>query len=269
MYRAFYSVPSMKYNGQEVGALFGFCSEIINLISTFGNSIFIAALDSAKHTFRNDIYPEYKANRTSMPNDLLSQCPLIREACEKFGFKTVSKKDYEADDIIATYAKYFYTKHSVTVVSCDKDLLQLLRFNEVKIYNPSKHRYINVEDVLAKYGVMPCQLLDTFSLIGDTTDNIPGIPSIGIKTASKLITQYKSVEGLISNLDKLPNTKQMQQLKANIDKATLSKRLVELNYSVDVDFDLNNKNKPDAINFLLTFGFHSLIKRLNRMKYLH
>ena len=266
MYRAFYGTPSMKYNDSEVGALFGFCSEIINLISIFNNSYFIAALDCSKKTFRNDLYPEYKANREDMPKELLQQCPLIQEACEQFGFKVIKKQGYEADDIIATCVEHFHTCDVVTVVSGDKDLLQLLQHNNVKVYNHSKHRYITEKDVFEKFGVMPNQLLDLFSLMGDASDNVPGIPGIGPKTASKLITQYQTLDNLISNLSQLPTSKLTQKIRENIDKAMLSKKLIKLYYSVDLDFDLNNEsvNYFNIIDFLTKYRFNSLLKRLKQ-----
>ena len=232
MYRAFFGTPSMQINGQEVGALYGFKVELNSLRSKFRGSTFIAA----KKTFRNDIYPEYKANRPKMPESLVSQCALIHNACDEMECKLVRKVGYEADDIIASYVKQFYRDTELIVVSGDKDLLQLLQFDNVKVYNPSKHRFINNEDVFARYGVFPIQLLDMFSLMGDTSDNVPGIPGIGFKTASKLINQYKSLDGLVANIDKLPNTKTMQKIRDNINKAILSKKLIDLCYNVALDF---------------------------------
>lgn len=267
MYRAFYGTPSMKYNDSEVGALFGFCSEIINLISIFNNSSFVAALDCSRKTFRTDIYPEYKANRENMPIELLSQCSLIHEACEQFGFKIIKKSGYEADDIIATCTQQFCGCNTVTVISGDKDLLQLLQYDNVKVYNPSKHQYITEQDVLNKFGVTPNQLLDLFALMGDTSDNVPGIPGVGFKTASRLISQYQTLECIVNNLNLLPNTKIMQKVRENIDKAVLSKKLIELCYSVDLNCDLNNDhNSNDIIGFLSKYNFRSLVKRLKQKR---
>lgn len=236
MYRAFYGAPSMQVDGREVGALYGFKAELNTLLSKFKGSTFIATLDCAKRTFRNDIYPAYKANRPKMPEDLVSQCPLIHDACEQAGCKIAKKIGYEADDIIASYVKYFYKDTAITVVSGDKDLLQLLQFENVKVYNPTKHKFINNDDILSKYGVTPKQLLDVFSLMGDASDNVPGIPGIGPKTASKLINQYKTLNGLIDNIHTLPYTKMMQRVRDNIEQAVLSKKLIDLCYTVELDF---------------------------------
>lgn len=267
IYRAFYGTPSMNYNGQEVGALFGFCSEIINILKVFNGAKFVAALDSAKQTFRNDIYPQYKANRRSMPVELVQQCNLIQCACEKFGFKIAKCLGYEADDIIASYTKHFCNTTPITIVSCDKDLLQLLHFDNVKIYNPLKRRYVDTVDVMHKFGVTPAQLLDMFSLMGDASDNIPGIPGVGIKIATKLINQYKSLDGLINNLEKLPNTKLMQKVKENISQARLSKQLVKLCDDLELDFDLQSNTKHDIRSYFELLGFNSLLKRLQALGY--
>ena len=267
IYRAFYGTPSMNYNGQEVGALFGFCSEIINILKVFNGAKFVATLDSAKKTFRNDIYQQYKANRRQMPVELVQQCPLIQCACEKFGFKIAKRLGYEADDIIASYTKHFRNTNPITIVSCDKDLLQLLQFDNVKIYNPSKHRYVDTVDVIHKFGVTPRQLLDMFSLMGDASDNIPGIPGVGIKIATKLINQYKSLDGLIANLEQLPNTKLMQKVKENIAQAKLSRQLVKLCDNVDLDFNLQNNAEHDIRSYFELLGFNSLIKRLRGLGY--
>ncbi len=237
MYRAFFGTPSMQIDGKEVGALYGFRAELNNLLLRFKGATFIATLDCAKKTFRNDIYPEYKANRPRMPEALLSQCLLIQDACEQSGCKIAKKVGYEADDIIASYVKHFQQSTDVIIVSGDKDLLQLLQFEHVQVYNPSKHRFIKNEDVIARYDVTPTQLLDLFSLMGDSADNVPGIPGIGIKTASKLINQYNSLDGLIANINRLPYTKMMQRVRDNIDKAVLSKKLIDLCYTVELDFD--------------------------------
>lgn len=235
MYRAFFGTPSMQVDGREVGAVYGFKVELYSLLSKFAGATFITAFDYAKKTFRNDIYPEYKANRPKMPDSLVAQCPLIQDVCKQAGCKIVKKPGYEADDIIASYVKQFHKVTDVIVVSGDKDLLQLLQFENVKVYNPVKRRFIKTADVIAKYGVKPIQLLDLFSLMGDSADNVPGIPGIGAKTALKLISQYNSLESLISNIHKLPYTKMMQRVRNNIDKAKLSKKLIDLCYTIELD----------------------------------
>ena len=263
VYRAFYALPSLTYNGQEVGAVYGFCAAINKITSLFKDSMFIAALDSSKKTFRNEIYSEYKANRKAMPEELFSQLPLIKEACEKFGFKIVEQLGFEADDIIATYSKKLHESRKVTVISSDKDLMQLLSLKNVSIYDPMKQKYIKDEDVMKKFGVSPDKVLDVLSLMGDSSDNIPGVPGIGPKTAASLINEYGSLDGIIKNLDSLPKNKKNETLKNEIEKALLSKKLASLKDDMDLDFEYSQTIPNGIDEFLLKFGFKSLVKKSN------
>ena len=258
IYRAFYGLPSLKYNGREVGALYGFCSAMQKITAMFQSSMFIAALDCGKKTFRNAIYTEYKATRKAMPDELVSQIPLIKEACEKFGFFKAEQSGYEADDIIATYAKKI-TDRRVNIISSDKDLMQLMSEN-ITIYDPMKRKYITDADVIKKFGVTPDKVLDVLSLMGDASDNVPGVPGIGAKTASALINEYGSLDNLIANLDTLPRSKRNDVLKAEIDKAILSRDLIRLKDDLDIEYKFEI-SEPNGLNeFLLSYGFRSLIK---------
>lgn len=269
IYRAFYALPSLTYEGQEVGALYGFCSAMRKVTKLFPDSMFIAALDSGKKTFRNEIYSEYKANRKAMPEELASQIPVIKEACERFGFFIASQIGYEADDIIASYVSKI-KDYKINIISSDKDLMQLMSDN-VSIYDPMKQKYITEDDVFKKFGVDSHKVLDVLSLIGDSSDNVPGVPGIGPKTAAELINKYGFLENLIDHLDDLPNNKRNETLKQNIDKAILSKELIKLKNDLDVDFEYKVSEPKNLEDFFKQFGFKRLldsketIQRQNRI----
>ncbi len=258
IYRAYYAAPNITYNEIKVGALFGFCSEMLKILSIFKDSVFIAAMDYSKHTFRHDIYPEYKNNRKHMPEDLLQQLQLINDCCEQFGFNIRKYNNYEADDIIASFVKYYNNTHKLIVISSDKDLLQLLNFNNTKVYNPVKHKYIDNTAVIEMFGVSKDKILDILSLMGDTADNIPGAFGIGPKTASKLINEYGSLDNVI----KYCNNSKIKQSIANI---VLSKKLIELEYNLDIDYNIIYKKPKNLEDYFKYFGFNSLIKRLNKL----
>ncbi len=258
IYRAFYGLPSLVYAEQEVGALYGFCSAMQKITAMFPNSMFIAAMDCSKKTFRNEIYPEYKATRKAVPDELIAQIPLIKEACGKFGFYKVEKLGFEADDIIATYSKKI-DDQQINIISSDKDLMQLMS-DKITIYDPMKRKYIKEEDVIRKFGVTPDKVLDVLSLMGDTSDNVPGVPVIGAKTAAALINQYGSLDNLITNIDTLPKSKRNEVLKKEIDKAILSRNLIRLRDDLELEYKFE-VSVPNGLNeFLLSYGFRSLIK---------
>ncbi len=264
IYRAFYALPGLLYEGREVGALYGFCTAMRKMQKLFPKAIFVAAMDSSKKTFRNEIYAEYKANRKATPEELISQIPLIKEACMKFGFNIVEVKGFEADDIIASYASRL---PDVTIISSDKDLMQLMNEN-TKIYDPMKQKYVTPEGVKKKFGVTPDKVLDMLSLMGDTSDNIPGVPGIGPKTASALLEKFGSLDGIIENLDALPKGKKYEILKGEIEKAILSRDLASLRNDLDVPLDLKETIPAGLDDFLLSYGFKSLVKSKNQLKFL-
>ena len=270
IYRGFYAVPHLTFGDKDVGALYGFCSSMSSIVDRFPNSMFIAALDSGKKTFRNEIYSEYKANRAQMPEELLAQIPLIKEACEAFGFYIAAFPNFEADDVIASYVALLKDRRDcqVNIISSDKDLMQLLQFQNVKIFDPMKHKYITEDDVFKKFGVASKNVLDVLSLMGDSSDNVPGVSGIGPKTAAQLINQFGSLNNLIENLDSLPNSKKFSILKSEIDKAILSRDLIKLRTDLPVQFEYS-ENVPNDINsFFNNFGFKSLMKnKISSEKY--
>jgi DNA polymerase-1 len=263
IYRSFYGLPHFKFEDIEIGAVFGFCSEMLKLKTMFEKSMFIAIFDSAKITFRNTIYEKYKANRTAMPSELVSQICIIKEAADAFGFIRAELLGYEADDLIASYTKNISsTQIPINIISSDKDLLQLLNTGkQIRVFDPAKNDYITEKDVFVKFGVDAHQLIDLFSLMGDSSDNVPGVPGIGPKTAAILITEFGCLENLIANLNKLPNTKKYEILRQNIDQAVLAKKLITLQDGLEIQFEYQENKPSQLINFLNKYKFKSLIHK--------
>ena len=206
IFRAYYALPPLtrKSDGLPVGAVSGFCNMLFKLLEDSKSNEnsekpthFAVIFDSARKNFRNDIYSEYKGNRSDAPDDLIPQFEFIRKSVLAFNLPSIELINYEADDLIATYVEQILSKGAkTTIVSSDKDLMQLYRKN-VRIYDPMKNKFINEEDVNNKFGVKPEKVVDVQALAGDSTDNVPGVPGIGVKTAAELINQYGSLENFI------------------------------------------------------------------------
>lgn len=265
IYRAYYGMPKMLHMGQEVGALYGVCSELIKIIKLFPNSNFIAAFDCSKKTFRTAIDTAYKSNRKEMPQELVSQCNLIPDCCLNFGIDIKKMINYEADDIIASFTKYYYQTNNIVIVSPDKDLLQLLSFPNVQVYNPVLKKFITETDVRQKFGVSSFQLLDLFALIGDKADNISGIVGIGPKSAAALLQKYQSLENIIANLELLPNSRINSLLKNNINCAITAKQLITLQMDLDLEYNIIKSDFTNLEKYLYQFGFYSLINRWRKI----
>ncbi|MDR1332979.1 MAG: hypothetical protein LBJ69_01060 [Holosporales bacterium] len=248
------------FEKREVGALYGFCIVMLKLTSRFPNSMFIAACDHSRQTFRNEIYDGYKANRATVPEALLPQIPLIKEACSRFGFVMAELPGFEADDIIATYTSMLRHRYGVNIISSDKDLMQLICDDQVTLYDPVKHRYITEEDVIKKFGVTPDKVLDVLAIIGDDADNIPGITKIGQKTAAAWINEFGSLENLIANLEKLPPSKRRTSLAEEAHIAVMSKKLVALRCDLDLPFEYKVATQNGLSDFFKLYGFNSLLK---------
>lgn len=269
IFRAFFACPPMKAaDGRSVGAVHGFCTMLISQLCKHNSDIFCVAMDSGHHTFRLDMYPQYKANRAAVPDDLREQMPLMNEACSAFGLPTISQRGFEADDIIASYSNELASRgYKVRIVGIDKDLLQLMNDN-IEIYDPVKSKIVTTEDVMAKYGVTPSQMIDFQALVGDKTDNISGVAGIGSVTAAKLIKNYGSLKKIYENIDKISPEKLRERLITHKEEAELSKRLATLSKDVKI-FDIFpsikfNYNHEKAYNFLASLGFNSLINRMYR-----
>ena len=264
IFRAYYALPPLtrKSDGLPVGAVSGFCNMLFKLLEDAKSkdnkdkpSHFAVIFDSARKNFRNEIYSEYKGNRSDAPDDLIPQFDYIRKSVLAFNLPSIELINYEADDLIATYVEQILEKGAkATIVSSDKDLMQLYRKN-VRIYDPMKNKFINEEDVQNKFGVEAGKVIDVQALAGDSTDNVPGVPGIGVKTAAELIKEYGNLENLLKNANKIKQNKRRETLIENKDKAIISKKLVTLKKDVPVknkieEFELKEIDKQKLYNFL-------------------
>ena len=276
IFRAYYALPplSRKSDGLPTGAVSGFCSMLFKLLediraddSKNKPSHFAVIFDSARKNFRNEIYSEYKANRTEAPDDLAPQFEYIRKSVDAFNLPSIELLNYEADDLIATYSKKITEAGAkVTVISSDKDLMQLVS-KKIRLFDPMKSKVIGEKEVLEKFGVKPDQVIDVQSLAGDSSDNIPGVPGIGIKTASELINKYKTLDNLLNKASEITQNKRRETLIANKDKALLSKKLVTLKDNVPVKNDLNEFlikeiDKDKLYTFLREMEFNKLLSQV-------
>tara|TARA_Y200000002_G_scaffold326035_1_gene288426 strand:- start:77 stop:2842 length:2766 start_codon:yes stop_codon:yes gene_type:complete len=275
IFRAYYALPplSRKSDGLPTGAVSGFCSMLFKLLedarsddSKHKPTHFAVIFDSARKNFRNEIYKEYKANRAEAPDDLAPQFEYIRKSVEAFNLPSIELLNYEADDLIATYAKEITEAGAkVTVISSDKDLMQLVS-NKIRLFDPMKSKVIGEKEVLEKFGVTPTQVIDVQSLAGDSSDNIPGVPGIGIKTAAELINRYKNLENLLNKASEIPQNKRRETLLLNKDKAMLSKKLVTLKDDVPVkndpnEFLIKDIDKNKLYTFLREMEFNRLLSQ--------
>ena len=273
IFRAYYALPPLtrKSDGLPVGAVSGFCNMLFKLLEDAKSkdnkdkpSHFAVIFDSARKNFRNEIYSEYKGNRSDAPDDLIPQFDYIRKSVLAFNLPSIELINYEADDLIATYVEQILEKGAkATIVSSDKDLMQLYRKN-VRIYDPMKNKFINEEDVQNKFGVEARKVIDVQALAGDSTDNVPGVPGIGVKTAAELIKEYGNLENLLKNANKIKQNKRRETLIENKDKAIISKKLVTLKKDVPVknkieEFELKEIDKQKLYNFLREMEFNRLL----------
>ena len=273
IFRAYYALPPLtrKNDGLPTGAVSGFCSMLFKLLedsksdnNTQKPTHFAVIFDSARKNFRNEIYSDYKANRSEAPDDLVPQFEYIRKSVMAFNLPSVDLVNYEADDLIATYADQILQKGAkVTIVSSDKDLMQLYR-KDVRLYDPMKNKFIESEDIINKFGVDSKKVIDVQSLAGDSSDNVPGVPGIGVKTAAELINKYGTLEKLLDNAHKIKQNKRRETLLDNKDKAIISKKLVTLKKDVPVDrtieeFKLQEIDKDKLYKFLREMEFNRLL----------
>ena len=273
IFRAYYALPPLtrKSDGLPTGAVSGFCSMLFKLLEDSKSDSnlqkpthFAVVFDSARKTFRNEIYNDYKANRAEAPDDLAPQFEYIRKSVLAFNLPSVELLNYEADDLIATYVNQILEKGArVTIVSSDKDLMQLYKKN-VRIYDPMKNKFISEEDIIKKFGVSSDQVIDVQSLAGDSSDNVPGVPGIGVKTAAELIKKYGTLEKLLDSADEIKQNKRRQTLIENKDKALVSKRLVTLKNDAPIDrnldeFKLKEIDKDKLYTFLREMEFNRLL----------
>ena len=265
IFRAYYALPPLyrKSDGLPTGAVNGFCNMLFKLIEdTKSNSkpTHLAVIfDSARKTFRNDIYSDYKANRGEPPEDLIPQYQIIKDSVTAFGIPSIELAGFEADDIIATYAKQAADKNwKVSIVSSDKDLMQVVT-KDINLIDTMKNKSIGIEDVKEKFGVAPDRVIDVQALAGDSSDNVPGAPGIGLKTAALLINEYDNLENLLESADQIKQNKRRESLINNKELIKISKQLVTLKD------DVTNIQSLDTLN-ITNINYETLLPFLHELE---
>jgi DNA polymerase I len=273
IFRAYHALPPLtrKSDGLQLNAVYGFCNMLWKLLRDMKPeerpTHLAIVFDKSEHTFRNKLYPDYKAHRPDAPADLVPQFGLIREAVRAFDLPCLEQIGFEADDLIATYVREADEAGArATIVSSDKDLMQLVN-ERILMYDTMKDRRIGPAEVVEKFGVPPDKVIEVQALIGDSTDNVPGVPGIGVKTAAQLIGEYGDLETLLARTAEIKQQKRRETLEQNADKARLSKQLVTLDGHVPLDVPLSDiaVHEPDPkrlVAFLKAMEFASLICRV-------
>ncbi|MEP4806869.1 MAG: 5'-3' exonuclease H3TH domain-containing protein, partial [Hyphomicrobiales bacterium] len=248
IFRAYHALPPLtrKSDGLPIGAVSGFCNMLWKLLAVAEDtslgakpSHFAVIFDASSKTFRNDIYSEYKANRSEPPEDLRPQFSVIRDATRAFNVACIEKHGFEADDLIATYARQAEEAGAdVTIVSSDKDLMQLIT-EKIIMFDQMKDKIIRKADVVEKFGVGPEKMIDLQALAGDSTDNVPGVPGIGAKTAAQLLEEFGDLETLLARAGEIKQNKRRENLIEFAEQARISRRLVELEQHVPLDAELD------------------------------
>ena len=273
VFRAFHALPPLtrSSDGLPIGAVAGFCNMLFKLLEELKGgqrpTHFACIFDASEVTFRNEIYPEYKANRSDPPEELVPQFPRVRQAAIAFAAHAIEQGGFEADDLIATYARQAEAKGArVTIVSSDKDLMQLVS-DKVLMLDPMKNKLLGRDDVIEKFGVGPEGVVDVQSLAGDSVDNVPGAPGIGIKTAAQLINEYGDLESLLARAEEIKQPKRRETLIDFADQIRISKRLVQLEENVPVkvpveDLAVQDPDPKELIGFLEEMEFRTITRRV-------
>ncbi|MGH6760573.1 MAG: DNA polymerase I [Phyllobacterium sp.] len=276
IFRAYHALPPLtrKTDGLPVGAVSGFCNMLWKLLQDARNTDvgvtpthFAVIFDYSSKTFRNEIYPEYKANRTAPPEDLVPQFGLIRQATKAFNLPCIEKQGFEADDLIATYARLAEKAGAdVTIISSDKDLMQLVT-EKVSMYDSMKDKQISIPEVIEKWGVPPHKMIDLQSLTGDSTDNVPGIPGIGPKTAAQLLEEYGDLETLLARASEIKQQKRRENILAFADQTKIARELVTLKIDTPIDVELDAlglepQDGPKLVAFLKAMELTTLTRRV-------
>src|ERR1700724_3970868 len=272
IFRAYHPLPPInrKSDGLQLNAVFGFCNMLWKLLREMKDdkpTHLAVVFDLSEQTFRTEMYPDYKAHRPDPPDDLKPQFGLIRQAVHAFDLPCLEQGGFEADDLIATYVRQACEAGATsTIVSSDKDLMQLVN-DRVVMYDTMKDKKIGRDEVIEKFGVPPDKVIEVQALIGDSTDNVPGVPSIGQKTAALLINEYGDLETLLKRAGEIKQDKRRQAIIDNADKARLSKKLVTLDTNVKLDVPIGDLavHEPDhkrLIAFLKAMEFSSLTRRV-------
>jgi len=272
IFRAYHAIrPLSRADGTPVNAVYGFSSMLFKLMEDLAGpdepSHLAVIFDHARETFRSEIYPEYKAHRPPAPEDLVPQFPLVRAATEAFGVPAIDKEGFEADDIIATYARQASAKGwKVTIVSSDKDLMQLVDDN-ISMFDAMKNKRTDSDGVVEKFGVRPDRVVDVQALAGDSVDNVPGVPGIGIKTAAQLIDEYGDLDSLLARAGEIKQPKRRENLIEHADMARISRQLVTLRDDVELgpgldDLAVRDPDVPNLLEFVGEQQFRSLKAKL-------
>ena len=270
IFRAFHALPPMtRSDGTPVNAVYGFANMLMKLLDELVADRIAVVFDHSGRSFRNDIYPQYKAHRPPAPEELVPQFPLIRDATRAFNLPCIEKENFEADDIIATYTRLARDAGArVTVISSDKDLMQLVG-ETVTMYDGLKGRRIGVAEVAEKFGVAPDRVIDVQALAGDPTDNVPGVPGIGIKTAAELINTFGDLDTVLARAGEIKQPKRRENLIAHADDARVSLTLVTLRDDVPLDDGLEtlHADPPDPkvlTDFLRAQDFRGIVARVEK-----
>jgi DNA polymerase-1 len=272
IFRAYHSLPPLtRGDGTPVGAVYGFTNMLLKLTNDLGAERIAVIFDAARKTFRNDIYPEYKAHRPPPPDDLIPQFAIVREATEAMGLPAIDLLGYEADDVIATFTRQAREENiEVAIVSSDKDLMQLVRPG-VRMYDPIRSRFTAEAEVVEKFGVPPEKLQDLLALTGDSVDNVPGVPGIGPKTAAELLNEYGNLEQVLQNAPDIKQKMRRERLIEYAESARLSYKLVGLEDNVPLgiqisDLRITRGEDEKLLSFVKHQGFKSLITKLGATK---
>ena len=270
IFRAFYGIPNLTSpDGIPVNAVYGFTNMFLRLTQNIPCDYSLVLFDAKRQNFRNDFFPEYKGTRKEIPEELIPQFPIIREAVKALNLNQLEMEGYEADDLIATYADQALNKgYEVVVVSADKDLMQLIRPG-VRFYDPMKDKFFTPEDVKEKFGVYPDKVVDVQALAGDSIDNVPGVPGIGLKTAAQLVNEFGSLQEVLDRAGEIKQNKRRETLLENRENALISLQLVTLKKDVPVEKEIEAYacHKPvfeEIEKFVDLYGFVSLKPRLQR-----
>ncbi len=268
IFRSYYAIPPLRRaDGTPVNAVFGFTNLLMKLLEDLNPDHIAVTFDMGRKTFRNNIYADYKANRSDPPEDLIPQFDLVRDATRAFNLDCIEMPGFEADDLIATYTRLAVGAGAcVTIISADKDMMQLVS-DKVNLLDVIKNRSIGPDQVVEKFGVGPEKVVEVQALAGDAIDNVPGVPGIGPKTAAQLIIQYGDVESLIARAEEIKQPKRRASILENVENARLSKRLVTLKDDVPIPVPLEALalRRPDSavlLQFLSEQGFKSIITKV-------
>lgn len=270
VFRAFHSLPPLtREDGTPIGAVYGFTNMLFKFLNNHEADFIAVVLDAGQKTFRHQIYDAYKANRPPAPEELIVQFPIIREVVEAFDITVLEKEEYEADDLIASYARAAVKQGlKVKIISSDKDLTQLID-DKISMYDAMRDKVITAKEVSEKHGVEPTKMVDFLALIGDSSDNIPGVSGIGPKTATELLNTYGSLENIYNNIENITPERRKQLLIQDKDNAMLSKQLVTLKQDLTTDYEIEalkvkQLNYEKLATFCLKQGFKSLAGKMQK-----